>query len=104
MFQLFTFLLLSGFSIALFAQETTYALYEPISEQGQAASAKQDYAIAIATLESFIKEHPRYSLAYLEQSMYAIKNRDVALLKRNLSALKRQQITLPLDLLLTGHN
>ncbi len=95
-------LIFSGFISPLKAQTSTYAVYQAVQKQSQAAFAKQDYRTAIATTEKFIQTHPRYSLAYLEQSAYAIKNRDVVLLKRNLVALKKQQVDLPLDLILTG--
>ncbi|MGH1338577.1 MAG: hypothetical protein ACRBFS_20855 [Aureispira sp.] len=102
MFRLFTFLLLNSFALALLAQDSPYQAYQTVRQQSQAAAQKKDYTAAISSTEAFIKQHPRYSLAYLEQSTYAIKNRDVNLLKRNIIALKSQRVDLPLDLLLTG--
>lgn len=102
MLRLFILVLINSFSIYLSAQSHLYEVYQAVQEQSQAALQKKNYTMAIATLENFIKQHPRYSLAYLEQSTYAIKNRDAILLKRNIIALKAQQKMVPLDLLLTG--
>lgn len=95
-------LFFSSFSVALFAQSNLFEAYQPVREQSQTAFQQKDYARAITTTEGFIKQHPRYSLAYLDQATYAIKNRDVALLKRNITALQSQQFSISLDLLLTG--
>lgn len=102
MLKWFTFLLINSISINLWAQNSLFELYQPVQAKSQAAVEQEDYQTAIVTTEQFIQQHPKYSLAYLEQSSYAIQNRDVILLKRNIAALKSQQINISLDLLLAG--
>lgn len=100
MFKWLTFFLFHSLALASVAQNSLFELYQPVQAKSQAAVAQNDYQTAITTTEQFIQQHPKYSLAYLEQSSYAIKNRDVSLLKRNIVALKKQQINISLDLLL----
>lgn len=102
MFRLSILLFFNSFVLTLLAQDNSYEAYQTVRQQSKTAAQKKDYTAAIAYTETFIKQHPRYSLAYLEQSTYAIKNRDVSLLKRNIIALKSQRVDLPLDVLLTG--
>lgn len=102
MYQLFICLFVQCLAFSALAQNTLFAAYQTTRQQSEMAAQNNDYQTAINTTEQFIKQHPQYSLAYLEQSVYAIKHRDPNVLKRNIIALKRQQISIPLDLLLTG--
>jgi tetratricopeptide (TPR) repeat protein len=102
MCQFFICLFIQCLAFSTFAQNTLFASYQVVHQQSEAAAQNNDYQTAISTTEQFIKQHPQYSLAYLEQSVYAIQHRDPTVLKRNIIALKRQQISIPLDLLLTG--
>ncbi|MFK7798980.1 MAG: tetratricopeptide repeat protein [Aureispira sp.] len=102
MYQLFICLFVQCLAFSTLAQNTLFAAYQTTRQQSEMAAQNNDYTTAISTTEQFIKQHPQYSLAYLEQSVYAIKQRNPSVLKRNIIALKRQQISISLDLLLTG--
>ena len=102
MYQLFICLFIQCLAFSTLAQNTVFTSYQMVHQQSEAAAQNNDYQTAISMTEQFIKEHPQYSLAYLEQSVYAIQHKDASILKRNIIALKRQQVNISLDLLLTG--